>query len=146
MYFASLNCLFSFAGSLLKWLAYFLLFRSNKWLLKLNSFLIRKTTVSSTFFYHNEVSKVPFWIGHCHLSMQDGHLKLRSLRFCYAAMPRQWYDYYIPAKFDLRIVLPLKVVYRSDRELTWWNQFRLGYSKHKLYAQSSVRNRIWYCQ
>ena len=38
---------------------------------------------------------------------------------CYVAMPRQSCDYYIPVQFDLRMVSPLKAVYRSVRELTW---------------------------
>ena len=61
-------------------------------------------------------------------------------------MPREWYDHYTPARFSLRVVLPLKVVYNSVRQITWRNQFRLEYSWHKLYTQISVQNRIWYCQ
>ena len=61
---------------------------------------------------------------------------------CYVAMPCQSCDYYIPVQFDLRMVSPLKAVYRSVRELTCrWNRFNLGYLKHNctIRAQYEIR-------
>ena len=65
--FVSLNCLFSFAVSPRKWLAYFLFIRSNGWTLR-NKHLSSQINDGFFHLFHQiKVSRIPLYVGHCHV-------------------------------------------------------------------------------
>ena len=72
-----LNCFFSIAVCLRKWLTNFLLER--------NTFRVRKTIISSTFLIR---VGVPLWIGHCHIYM-EGYFTL-SLQCLVHCKKKKW--------------------------------------------------------